>query len=86
MFIVKLTNHYGNHRCLVEKNVLIAFILPSKTHSHYCVFRMRLRQTVALLRRDRKIPISALTQSTVESAAASVNEPVDGGMVLRVLG
>ena len=29
---------------------------------------MRLRQTVALLRRDRKIPISALTQSTAESA------------------
>ena len=39
-----------------------------KAHSHYCVFRMRLRQTVALLRRDRKIPISALTQSTAESA------------------
>ena len=29
---------------------------------------MRLRQMVALLRRDRKIPISALTQSTAESA------------------
>ena len=29
---------------------------------------MHLRQTVALLRRDRKIPISALTQSTAESA------------------
>ena len=39
-----------------------------KADSHYCVFRVRLRQTVALLRRDRKIPISALTQSTVESA------------------
>ena len=39
-----------------------------KAHSHYCVFRVRLRQTVALLRRDRKIPISVLTQSTVESA------------------
>ena len=39
-----------------------------KAHSHYCVFRVRLRQTVALLRRDRKIPISALTQSTAESA------------------
>ena len=39
-----------------------------KAHSHYCIFRVRLRQTVALLRRDRKIPISALTQSTAESA------------------
>ena len=39
-----------------------------KAHSHYCVFRMRLQQTVALLCRDRKIPISALTQSTAESA------------------
>ena len=29
---------------------------------------MRLRQTVALLRRDRKIPNSALTQSTADSA------------------
>ena len=37
-------------------------------HSHYCVFRVRLRQKVALLRRDRKFPISALTQSTAESA------------------
>ena len=39
-----------------------------KADSHYCVFRMRLRQTVALLRRDRKIPFSALMQSTAESA------------------
>ena len=39
-----------------------------KAHSHYCVFRVRLRQKVALLRRDRKFPISALTQSTAESA------------------
>ena len=37
-------------------------------HSHYCIFRVRLRQTVVLLHRDRKIPISALTQSTAESA------------------
>ena len=43
-------------------------IVLFKAHSHYCVFRMRLWQTVALLRRDRKIPISALTQSTAESA------------------
>ena len=41
---------------------------PLKADSHYCVFRVRLRQTVALLRRDRKFPISALTQSTAESA------------------
>ena len=39
-----------------------------KAHSHYCIFRVRLRQMVALLCRDRKIPISALTQSTAESA------------------
>ena len=39
-----------------------------KADSHYCVFRVRLRQMVALLPRDRKIPISALTQSTEESA------------------
>ena len=39
-----------------------------KAHSHYCVFCVRLRQTVVLLRRDRKIPISALMQSTAESA------------------
>ena len=39
-----------------------------KAHSHYCVFRMHLRQTVALLRRDRNFSISALTQSTAESA------------------
>ena len=43
-------------------------VIQPKAHSHYCVFRVRLRQTVALLRRDRKIPISALTQSTAESA------------------
>ena len=30
-----------------------------KSHSHYCVFRAHLRQMVALLRRERKIPISA---------------------------
>ena len=39
-----------------------------KAHSHYCIFLVRLQQTVALLRRDRKLPISALTQSTAESA------------------
>ena len=30
MFIVKMADHDGNHRCLVEKNVLIVFILPSR--------------------------------------------------------
>ena len=30
MFIVKMADHDGNHRCLVEKNVLIALILPSR--------------------------------------------------------
>ena len=43
-------------------------IFKVKAHSHYCVFLVRLRQTVALLRRDRKIPISALMQSIAESA------------------
>ena len=47
---------------------LLFVTVALKAHSHYCVFRVCLRQTVALLRRDRKIPISALTQSTVESA------------------
>ena len=30
MFIVKMANHDGNHRCLIEKNVTIALILPSR--------------------------------------------------------
>ena len=39
-----------------------------KGHSHYCVFRVRLRQTVAFPQGDRKFPISALTQPTAENA------------------
>ena len=39
-----------------------------KGHSHYCVFRVRLRQTVAFPQGDRKLPISALTQPTAENA------------------
>ena len=31
MFIVKMANHDGNHRSLVEKNVPIALILPRKS-------------------------------------------------------
>ena len=30
MFIVKMANHDGNHRCLVEKNVTMALIFPSR--------------------------------------------------------
>ena len=30
MFIVKMAAHDGNHRCLVEKNVPAALILPSR--------------------------------------------------------
>ena len=30
MSIVKMADHDGNHRCLVEKNVLIALILSSR--------------------------------------------------------
>ena len=30
MFIVKMADHDGNHICLLEKNVPIAFILPSR--------------------------------------------------------
>ena len=30
MFIVKMAEHDGNHRYLVEKNVPIVFILPSR--------------------------------------------------------
>ena len=29
MFIVKMTDHDGNHRCLIENDVPIALILPS---------------------------------------------------------
>ena len=48
-----------------------------KADSHYCVFRVRLRQTVAFLQGDRKFPISALMQPTAEMqiAASSVNQP-----------
>ena len=30
MFIVEMADHDGNHRCLIEKNVPIALILPSR--------------------------------------------------------
>ena len=30
MFTVKMADHDGNHRCHIEKNVPIAFILPSR--------------------------------------------------------
>ena len=30
MFIVKMADHDGNHRCLVEKNVPIGLTLPSR--------------------------------------------------------
>ena len=30
MFIVKMDNHDGNHRCLEDKNVPIALVLPSR--------------------------------------------------------
>ena len=30
MFIVKMADHDGNHRCLVEKNVPIVLILHSR--------------------------------------------------------
>ena len=30
MFIVKMADYDGNHRCLIEKNVPIVFILPSR--------------------------------------------------------
>ena len=30
MFIVKINDHDGNHRCVVEKKVPIAFIMPSR--------------------------------------------------------
>ena len=30
MFTVILADHYRNHRCIVEKNVPKAFILPSR--------------------------------------------------------
>ena len=30
MFIVKMADHDGNRRCLIEKNVSIVLILPSR--------------------------------------------------------
>ena len=30
VFIVKMADHDGNHGCLIEKNVPIALILPSR--------------------------------------------------------
>ena len=30
VFIVKMTDHDGNHRCLVDKNVPIVLILPGR--------------------------------------------------------
>ena len=39
-----------------------------KAHSHYCIFCVRLRQTVAFLQGDRNVPISALMQPTAENA------------------
>ena len=30
MFIVKMADHDGNHKCLVENNVPIALILPNR--------------------------------------------------------
>ena len=30
VFAVKKVDHYGNYRCLIEKNVPIAFILPGR--------------------------------------------------------
>ena len=39
-----------------------------KAHSHYCVFRMCLRQMVAFLQGDSNFSISPLTQPTAENA------------------
>ena len=30
MFLVKMADHDGNHRCLAEKNVPVDLILPSR--------------------------------------------------------
>ena len=30
VFMVKMADHDGNHRCLIEKNVPIALILPGR--------------------------------------------------------
>ena len=42
--------------------------LPFRAHSQYCIFRVRLWQTVVFPQGDRKFPISALTQPTAENA------------------
>ena len=50
----------------VWRKLVRFFIL--KVHSHYCIWRVRIQQMVAFLQGDRKFPISALMQSTVENA------------------
>ena len=30
VFTIKMADHYGNHRCHIEKNVPVAFILSSR--------------------------------------------------------
>ena len=42
-----------------------------KVHSHNCVFHLHLRQMVAFPQGDRKIPISALMQTTAENTDCS---------------
>ena len=51
-----------------DKSKQCDFSFQLNGHSHYCVFRVRLRQTVAFPQGDRKFPISVLTQPTVEKA------------------
>ena len=55
----------GDQRRPDHKNMVKVCL---KAYSHYCIFRVCLRQTFAFLQRDWNFSISALTQSTTENA------------------
>ena len=65
----------GPLNILMKTNTDNQFVSPVaalKGHSHYCIFRVRLRQMVAFQQGDRKFPISALMQPTAENADCCV--------------
>ena len=71
----RLGRFYTHVKCGQLDKSLSYCILRNKSrwseqagHSHYCVFCMRLRQTVAFLQGDRKFPIFALMQPTAKNA------------------
>ena len=55
MFIVKMADHDGNHRCLKEKNVPIAFILPSRLRDGAESLGIELFMFWSLLKNDKNL-------------------------------